>query len=68
MAGKPFGGKCLPKGVAHLARSSPMTNSLFKSILAFNGELAIKQIFRNRDREVQLYIEEEGRSDVRYTF
>jgi UDP-glucose 6-dehydrogenase len=39
LAGTPFGGKCLPKDLLHLARISPLRSSIFKAALASNEEL-----------------------------
>lgn len=39
LAGTPFGGKCLPKDLLHLARISPLRSSIFKATLASNEEL-----------------------------
>ncbi len=39
LAGTPFGGKCLPKDLLHLAGISPLGSSIFKTALASNEEL-----------------------------
>jgi len=41
LAGRPFGGKCLPKDLSHLARASSLRNSLFKAALRANEEIFI---------------------------
>jgi len=39
LAGKPFGGKCLPKDLRHLARASSLRSSLFEAALKANEEM-----------------------------